>query len=127
MSILKKIFTAIGVFKNELDVLTLQNEMAILNEFVTKSLSGASYEDVSPELILLHTGKIKEIITTLFNKGKLSVDKNTMNYVLCNIANEEKMIESCAAAYRLGDMGIYSSQVGASLMSIQKDIKLFLR
>lgn len=128
MYIFKKLFSKLFGEKKTEDTITLQQEINVLNQMVSMSLiSGANASALSPDTILLHTAKVKKIIITLFNDGKLKIDRSTLDYLLTNIATQENMIKTSFAGYAMGDVSIYNSQVGSSIMEILKDIRTFVK
>lgn len=94
-----------------------------LNAHVAKSLqNGNMAEGVKPDDVLVHIRKVNEIIISLFENGYLNIDKKAVDYIIGNISSQEIMIKTSYAGYAMGDVSIYTSQVGASLSEILKDI-----
>lgn len=128
MSLFKKLLSKLFGGKKAEDTITLQQEINVLNQMVSMSLiSGANASALSPDAILLHTAKVKKIIITLFNDGKLKMDRNTLDYLLTNIATQESMITSSGKGYGISSPDIFNSQVGSSIMEIIKDIQTFVK
>ena len=126
MAFLQKFKTLFGLKKEK--SITLQEEMNCLNALIAKSLqNGNTAEGVKPDDVLVHTRKVKEIIVSLFEDGHLNIDKKTVDYILGNISSQENMIKTSYAGYAMGDVSIYTSQVGASLSEILKDIVTLIR
>ena len=72
MSLFKKLLSKLFGGKKAEDTTMLQQEINVLNQMVSRSLmSGVDESALSPDTILLHTAKVKKIIITLFNDGKL--------------------------------------------------------
>lgn len=128
MSLFKKLLSKLFGEKKTEDITTLQQEINVLNQMVSMSLiSGANASALSPDTILLHTAKIKKIIITLFNDGKLKMDRSTLDYFLTNIATQENMIISSGKGYGISSPDIFNSQVGSSILEIIKDIQTFVK
>lgn len=128
MSIFKKLLSKLFGEKKADDVTTLQQEMKVLNQMVSMSLiNGSNPSALSPDVILLHTAKVKKIIITLFNDGKLNMDRSTLDYLLTNIATQESMITSSGKGYGINNPDIFNSQVGSSILEILKDIRTFVK
>lgn len=128
MSLFKKLLSKLFGGKKAEDATTLQQEINVLNQMVSMSLlSGANASALSPDTILLHTAKVKKIIITLYNDGKLKMDRSTLDYLLTNIATQENMIISSGKGYGISSPDIFNSQVGSSILEIIKDIQTFVK
>ena len=128
MSLFKKILTILGIKRNTLedDTVKLKKELVILHELQQKSLLPyGRAEDISPAVVLNHTGKLKELISSICQNDGFCKDETKINYVLNNISEQERMIELSGTAYSV-DFPIYSSQVGASIGEILKDVALLM-
>lgn len=127
MSIFKNLLSKLFSKKNEVDLITLQQEINVLSQMASMSLiSGANSLALSPDKILFHTAKVKEIVIRLYDDGQLKMDRKTLDYLLTNIATQENMITSSGKGYGISSPDIYNSQVGSSIMEILKDIKIFV-
>ena len=128
MSIFKKLLSKLFGGKKAEDTTTLKQEINVLNQMVSMSLiSGPNSSALSPDTILLHTAKVKKIIITLFNDGKLKMDRSTLDYLLTNITNQENMIISSGKGFGVSSPDIFNSQVGSSITEILKDIQIFVK
>lgn len=128
MSLFKKLLSKLFGGKKAEDATTLQQEINVLNQMVSMSLlSGSNASALSPDTILLHTAKVKKIIITLYNDGKLKMDRSTLDYLLTNIATQENMIISSGKGYGISSPDILNSQVGSSILEIIKDIQTFVK
>ena len=127
MSIFKNLLSKLFNKKNEVNIVTLQQEITVLNQMVETSLiNGDNSSVLSPDNILFHTTKVKEIIIRLYDDGQLKMDRKTLDYLLTNIATQENMITSSGKGYGISSPDIYNSQVGSSIMEILKDIQIFV-
>ncbi len=127
MSIFKKLLSKLFDEKKVEDTTTLQQELNALNQMVSMFLRSGANVSASPDTVLLHTAKIKKIIITLYNDGKLKMDRSTLDNVLKNIAYQECMITSSGKGYAISSPDIYNSQVSSSIMEILKDIQIFVK
>ena len=128
MSIFREILSKLIGGKKVEETTTLQQEINVLNQMVSMSLiNGANSSDLSPDKILFHTAKVKEIVIRLYNDGQLKMDRKTLDYLLTNIAMQENMITSSGKGYGISSPDIYNSQVGSSIMEILKDIQIFMK
>ena len=126
MSIFKNLLSKHFSKKNEVDLITLQQEINVLSQMASMSYSGANSLALSPDKILFHTAKVKEIVIRLYDDGQLKMDRKTLDYLLTNIATQENMITLSGKGYGISSPDIYNSQVGSSIMEILKDIKIFV-
>lgn len=125
MSFFKRILTVFGIQKENLEE-QFNVELKNLKDIQIQALlPGVNIEDISPEIVLNHTGKIKELIVKLQRKGLLNKDDKTVNYVLSNIAMQENTIVSFGKGYS-NDVSIFASQIAAGISEILKDIALLL-
>lgn len=123
MSFINKLLTLLGINTKSFEE-QLNNEIMILKDLQIKSLQpSVTFDDISPIMVLNHTGKIKNIIQNAFKNGLLPKDYRTVKYVLNNISEQENMIKLSGNGY-INDFSIYSSQVGASIGEIFKDLLL---
>ena len=121
-SVLKKLLSLYG--NDEFRRNELRDEVDALNSIMSKSLKiPCDVEEISPTIILKHTESIKKNISLYLERGVLN-DESSANYVISNIEDQERMIQLSDAAYKVGDVEIYASQVGASISEILKDISL---
>lgn len=128
MSLFKILLSKLFGRKNIEDTTTLQQELNALNRMVSMSLiNDSNSSGLTPDAILLHTAKVKKIIITLFNDGKLKMDRTTLDYLLSNIAAQENMIITSGKGYGISNPDIFNSQVGSSILEILKDIKTFVK
>ena len=120
MSLLKKIFSALGIIKEkEEDARAmLEQELNILKSFQVQSLSGVN---ISPDMISQHIGKIKELILICHKNGIIHKDANTVNYTLLKIGEEERNISNCSsitsASFGIND-GLVANSIGEILMLV---------
>lgn len=125
MSFLKRILAVFGI-KNENLEDQFNAELENLKTLQIKSMQPfVTADEISPTIVLGHTGKIKELIVKLQRKGLLQKDDALLNYTLSNIALQESTITAFGAGYS-ADETIYASQVSASLSEILKDVALLL-
>lgn len=123
MPFINKLLTLFGINPKSFEE-QLKDEIMALKDLQLKSLQPfVTFDDISPIMILKHTGKIKDIISNASKSGLLPKDDRTIHYVLNNISEQEKMIELSGKGY-IYDTSIYSSQVGASISEILKDLLL---
>ena len=127
MSIFKNLLSKLFNKKSEVNKVTLQQEITVLNQMVETSLiNGDNSSVLSPDNILIHTAKVKKIVIRLYDDGQLKMDRKTLDYLLTNIATQENMITSSGKGYGITSPDIYNSQVGSSIMEILKDIQIFV-
>lgn len=127
MSIFKNLLSKLFNKKSEVNKVTLQQEITVLNQMVETSLiNGDNSSVLSPDNILFHTAKVKKIVIRLYDDGQLKMDRKTLDYLLTNIATQENMITSSGKGYGITSPDIYNSQVGSSIMEILKDIQIFV-
>lgn len=123
MSFVNKLLVLFGIKPKPFEE-QLNNEIMALKDMQLKSLQPAvTFDYIPPIMILSHTERIKDIILTAFKNGSLRKDDSTVKYVLNNIEKQENLIRLSGNAY-VNDISIYSSQVGASVSEIIKELQL---